>query len=66
MQFTKKHLFVARVISKDDPEFVTIEVMKGMDSTFTVQDGDEFLTMVFVRASGKPGEAESFDPFGVR
>jgi hypothetical protein len=65
----KQHLKVARVLHQDG-DFVTLEVGKHDDVTFHLQQdpetgetvgGDEFLTVIFVRAAG--GGFETWEPW---
>lgn len=70
MRVNGELLKVSRVLHKDDPDFVTLEVGKRDDVTFHLQQnedgetvgGDEFLTVLFVRSDGKGG-MEAWDPF---
>lgn len=55
-------LTVGRILKKDDPDHAVIEVSKNQDVTFTLEDGDEYLTLLFVRADGKGGY-EAWNPF---
>lgn len=46
--FTSKDLVVGRVVSEDSG-FILIEIMKHDTDTFTLQEGDRFYTLMFVR-----------------
>lgn len=46
------HVRIAKVIGEND-EGVTLFVPKEMDGKFKIAEGDEFLTMVFVRPQGR-------------
>lgn len=47
--FTRDDLVVGRVVSEDEG-FMLIEIMKReATDTFTLQDGDRFFTLAFVR-----------------
>lgn len=53
-------LKVARVLLEDD-ELLIIEVGKTDDVTWELRDGDQFMTLLFVRSDGKGG-TEVWDP----
>lgn len=61
-------LLVARVLNEDN-DFITLEVGKRNDVSFTLQrdennevvGGDQFYTLIFVRADG--GEPEVWKPW---
>lgn len=55
-------LKVARVVGdKNDPDFVTLEVGKNDQVQFTIQEGDDFYTVVFLEQT--PGGVQVWDPF---
>lgn len=51
-----EQILPARVLHEDD-DFITIEVGKHDDVSFTLESGDRFLTMVFVRFVGDRARA---------
>lgn len=56
----KGDLRVARVLSQDD-DFATVEIAKRDDVPFLVNEGDEFLTILFVHQVD--GGVSVWDPF---
>lgn len=55
MKVSKDKLQVGRVVSEDD-KFLLIEVLKDKNETFTLQENDRFLTLMFVhKPEGRPG-----------
>lgn len=55
-KFTRDDLVVGRVVSEDDG-FMLIEIMKReATDTFTLQEGDQFYTLMFVRQVGDRAE----------
>lgn len=61
MQIPKQMVKPARVLHEDD-DFVTVEVGKHDDVSFTLEDGDEFLTLLFIRSDGEGG-MEVWEPW---
>lgn len=47
-KFTAKEVQVARIVSEDD-KFLLLEVLKDESETFSLQQGDQFYTLMFVR-----------------
>lgn len=62
MQAKGSDILVARILSEDE-DFLTIEIMKDENNTFTLRDGDRFLTLMFVRQEG--GDLKAFKPWEV-
>lgn len=59
---------VGRVLHEDD-DFVTLEVAKSDRRELRVEDGDRYLTLVFVKASPSavdPGRVVAWPPWGDR
>lgn len=48
MQFNMKHLQIGRVLYEDD-DFVTLEIPKDKTRKLKIEDGDKFLSVVFVK-----------------
>lgn len=59
--FTAADLVVGRVVSEDEG-FMLVEIMKReATDTFTLQEGDQFYTLAFVRMN--EGKAELWKPW---
>ncbi len=63
MALSSDHIRVARVLAQDD-KFMTLEVLKTDDEPVHVHEGDEFLTLIFVRQ--ERGGVESWMPWEAR
>jgi len=63
MQFPAEMLKVGRIIKTGDPEFMLLEISKKDLAQFTIQPGDEFMMVVFVRQGPQPGSVIIWDPF---
>lgn len=48
MQVPSEHVRIAKVVGENE-EGLTLFVPKDMTGKFTINEGDEFLTMMFVR-----------------
>lgn len=48
MQFHKRHLQIGRVLFEDDG-FITLEIPKDQGRQLKLEDGDRFLTCVFMK-----------------
>lgn len=63
MQASGSDVIVARVLSQDD-KFMTLELAKSDKESFTLQEGDQFLTLIFVTAEGLPkGHLRAWKPW---
>lgn len=54
MFFKGTDVRVARILTEDE-DFITIEVMKNMDDSWSIQEGDKFLTVLFITNEGMRG-----------
>jgi len=56
---------VGRVLREDD-DFLTLEVAKNPDRELRLEEGDRFLTLLFVqkRPGGRPGDVRAWLPWG--
>lgn len=60
MAIRTNHITIGRVVSQDD-DFVMLEVPKSITEELHIEQGDEFLTVIFVR--NRNGAVESWNPW---
>jgi hypothetical protein len=61
METERTNFRVGRVLHEDD-EYLTLEIPKDMHKSITLEDGDRFLTLIFVHVS-ETGTVETWVPW---
>lgn len=57
-----EHMCIGRVLHEDDA-LMTIEVVKDQTRKLRLEDGDRFLTFIFVKQVGGSTQAETWLPW---
>lgn len=62
MQIPLSELKIARVLHQDD-SFITLEICKNEHRQLKIEDGDEFLSLIFVRHDPSDNTMEVWTPW---